>query len=127
MEEPAVIVSTKTLEPVTEVVPGQTVTVEGQPVKLMEYQLYSGLETKRDPGIPIVYFGCGILIFGLAMVPVSHREVWVRRGERGWVLAGRTHKGRVMLRKELEAIAQVWGHEPAEPETSFQDIGVKAS
>lgn len=129
LDQPALVVDTAKLEPVAQLVPGSSTQVAGQDLKLNEYQLYSGLETKRDPGIPVVYFGCGVLIFGLAMVPVSHREVWVRRGERGWVLAGRTHKGRVMLRKELEEIAQVWGRDEAHPDSDSpsQDKGVMAS
>jgi cytochrome c biogenesis protein len=106
--EPCLIVSTKSFNPVAELTPGMTKPLAGHEVGIKEYRFFSGLETKRDPGIPLVYLGCGILIFGLVMVPFSHRELWVRPGEEGWLLAGRTHKGRVMLRKEMEEIAGVW-------------------
>jgi cytochrome c biogenesis protein len=128
MQQPAILVAAKDVKPVAELMPGMSAEVAGHTVKLEEYQLYSGLETKRDPGIPIVYFGCGILIFGLMMVPVSHREVWVRKATNGWVLAGRTHKGRVMLRNELEHIAKVWASVPATDFTSASpDTGAMAS
>jgi hypothetical protein len=66
-----------------------------------------------------------MMIFGLAMVGSSHREVWVRRTESGWVLAGRTHKGRIMLRKELQAVAGLW--QPQSTDSASHDIGAKAS
>ncbi|MNU10478.1 hypothetical protein D3C72_2576400 [compost metagenome] len=59
------------------------------------------------------------------MVGTSPREVWIRRSESGWVLAGRTHKGRVMLRKELETVARLWA--PAPSDQAAHDIGAKAS
>jgi cytochrome c biogenesis protein len=111
--EPCLIVSTKSFNPVSELVPGITKPLSGHQLGIKEYRFFSGLETKSDPGIPLVYLGCGILIFGLCMVPFSHREVWVRPVEGGWLLAGRTHKGRVMLRKEMEEIAEKWPGEAA--------------
>lgn len=125
LEQPTLVVSVKSLEPVAQLVPGTNAVIGSKTVKLTDYQLFSGLETKRDPGIPLVYFGCGVLIFGLAMVGTSHREVWIRRTETGWVLAGRTHKGRVMLRKELETVARLWA--PAPSDQAAHDIGAKAS
>ncbi|MNL81875.1 hypothetical protein D3C87_2091080 [compost metagenome] len=68
------------------------------------------------------------MIFGLAMIGVSHREVWLRRTQDGWVLAGRTHKGRVMLRKELQAIAAVWpAGAPSQATPDSPDLGAQAS
>lgn len=128
IQQPALLVDVQKLEPVAQLLPGTPTVLNGETVAIKEYQLYSGLETKRDPGIPIVYFGCGAMIFGLAMIGVSHREVWLRRTQDGWVLAGRTHKGRVMLRKELQAIAAVWPaapHPQATPDSP--DLGAQAS
>jgi cytochrome c biogenesis protein len=125
METPALVVSVKTVTPVAQLMPGSVAVIGGQKVGLTDYQLFSGLETKKDPGIPLVYFGCGMMIFGLAMVGSSHREVWVRRTESGWVLAGRTHKGRIMLRKELQTVAGLW--QPPSTESASHDIGAKAS
>jgi cytochrome c biogenesis protein ResB len=129
IQQPALLVDVQKLEPVAQFLPGTPGVVNGETVAVKEYHLYSGLETKRDPGIPIVYFGCGAMIFGLAMVGVSHREVWLRRTEEGWMLAGRTHKGRVMLRKELEAIAALWPVAAATPQATpdSPDLGAQAS
>lgn len=124
LNEPGMLISTKTFEPVAQFVPGVSSPIGGKIFEVKTYHLFSGLETKKDPGIPVVYFGCGVLLFGLAMVPFCHREVWVRKIEEGWVLAGRTHKGRVMLRKELEQIARVWGTE-TDATPVREEIGAK--
>ncbi|MEB3285525.1 MAG: cytochrome c biogenesis protein ResB [Candidatus Sericytochromatia bacterium] len=108
LEEPAILLQIDNLQPVAQVVPGLAVEVAGQPFMVSGYHLYSGLETKTDPGIPLVYLGCGFLIFGLVLLPFRHCEVWVRRDDAGWLMGGRTHRGRVMLKRELLGLAHVW-------------------
>jgi len=40
---------------------------------------FTGLQVAYDPGVPVVWTGCGLLIFGLFLsFLVSHRRVWVR-------------------------------------------------
>lgn len=107
-EEPALLVSTKDFEPKGQVVPGIENQVDGATFAIDEYHLYSGLETKVDPGIPLVYLGCGLMILGLCMLPFRHREVWLRRDETGWLMGGRTHRGRVMLRREMADLQKMW-------------------
>jgi cytochrome c biogenesis protein len=107
-EEPGLLVSTKDFEPKGQVVPGTENLVDGAVFGIDEYHLYSGLETKVDPGIPMVYLGCGMMILGLCMLPFRHREVWLRQDEQGWVMGGRTHRGRVMLRREMAELAEMW-------------------
>lgn len=126
LEEPGMLVNTKSFQPEAQLVPGMTQKVNGRLFKVDTYHLFSGMETKKDPGIPVVYFGCGLLIMGLIMIPFTHRELWLRKDEHGWVLAGRTHKGRVMLRREMEKVAELWGAEQAMP-VPQDEIGVQAS
>lgn len=108
LEEPAILLTIEGLMPVAQVVPGLPIELGGQRFALDGYHLYSGLETKTDPGIPLVYLGCGLLIFGLVLLPFRHCEAWIRRDEAGWLLGGRTHRGRVILRRELATLAQLW-------------------
>jgi cytochrome c biogenesis protein len=108
LDEPAILLKVDGLQPVAQLVPGMPVEVAGQRFALDGYHLYSGLETKADPGIPLVYLGCGMLIFGLVLLPFRHCEVWIRQDETGWLMGGRTHRGRVMLKRELAAMAQLW-------------------
>ena len=116
LEEPGLLVSTKDFEPKAQVVPGHEAKLHGQTFKIDEYHLFSGLETKIDPGIPLVYLGCGMMILGLCMLPFRHREVWLRQDEAGWLIGGRTHRGRVMLKREMADLARLWDAEAAAPE-----------
>jgi cytochrome c biogenesis protein len=64
---------------------------------------YTGLSVTKDPGIWVVWIGCGLMIFGLIVsFFFSHQRVWVRipkspGGE--IVLAGSTSKNRVGFEK----------------------------
>lgn len=113
LEEPGLVVSTKDFEPKAQAVPGAELKMHGQTFEIKEYHLYSGLETKIDPGIPLVYLGCGMMILGLCMLPFRHREIWLRRDDEGWLMGGRTHRGRVILRREMADLAKVWDAERA--------------
>ena len=64
---------------------------------------YTGLQVTKDPGVWIVWIGCGLMIFGLIVsFFFSHQRVWVRipKGPVGEiVLAGSTNKNRVGFEK----------------------------
>lgn len=121
MEEPAMLVETKGFQPVGQAVPGTGAMVGGVPVRLDRYELYSGFEAKADPGIPLVYAGCGLLILGLVLVPFAHRELWLRPDEAGeWWAVGRAHKGQEMFRRELLALGRAFQAGAQAPSTSPQ-------
>ena len=108
LEEPALLVSTKDFEAVGQLVPGIETALGSERFGIDSYHLYSGFQVKHDPGIPLVYFGCGLLVMGLLMVPFRHRELWITQDGDHWVLMGRSHKGRVILKREMAQLAQVW-------------------
>jgi cytochrome c biogenesis protein len=64
---------------------------------------YTGLSVTKDPGVWVVWIGCGLMIFGLILsFFFSHQRVWVRipkspGGEA--VLAGSANKNRVGFEK----------------------------
>jgi cytochrome c biogenesis protein len=64
---------------------------------------YTGLQVTRDPGVWVVWIGCGLMIFGLIVsFFFSHQRVWVRipkstGGE--IVLAGSANKNRMGFEK----------------------------
>ena len=64
---------------------------------------YTGLSVTKDPGVWVVWIGCGLMIFGLIVsFFFSHQKVWVRipRGPEGEiVLAGSANKNRVGFEK----------------------------
>jgi cytochrome c biogenesis protein len=69
----------------------------------MSSKEYTGLQVTRDPGVWIVWIGCGLMIFGLVVsFFFSHQRVWIRipKGPVGEiVLAGSTNKNRVGFEK----------------------------
>ena len=75
-----------------------TLTLEG-----ITSKEYTGLQVTKDPGVWVVWIGCGLMIFGLIVsFFFSHQRVWVRipkspGGE--IVLAGSTNKNRVGFEK----------------------------
>jgi len=66
---------------------------------------YTGLSVTKDPGVWVVWIGCGLMIIGLIVsFFFSHQRVWVRipkvpGGE--IVLAGSTNKNRVGFEKNF--------------------------
>ena len=64
---------------------------------------YTGLSVTKDPGVWVVWIGCGLMIFGLIVsFFFSHQKVWLRipRGPEGEiVLAGSANKNRVGFEK----------------------------
>jgi cytochrome c biogenesis protein len=66
---------------------------------------YTGLQANRDPGVPIVWAGCFLMVSGLFMTFfMSHKRMWVRVLEQGEKVkievAGNTNKNPVGLQKE---------------------------
>jgi len=70
---------------------------------------YTGLSVTKDPGVWIVWIGCGLMILGLIVsFFFSHQKVWVRiqkspGGE--IVLAGSTNENRVGFEKAFGELA----------------------
>jgi cytochrome c biogenesis protein len=64
---------------------------------------YTGLQVTKDPGVWVVWIGCGLMIFGLIVsFFFSHQRVWVRipRSPEGEiVLAGSANKNRMGFEK----------------------------
>jgi cytochrome c biogenesis protein len=75
-----------------------TLTFEGDSPKE-----YTGLQVTKDPGVWVVWTGCGLMIFGIIVsFFFSHQRVWVRIPKaRGGeiVLAGSTNKNRMGFEK----------------------------
>jgi cytochrome c biogenesis protein len=74
---------------------------------------YTGLQVTKDPGVWVVWSGCGLMIFGfIVSFFFSHQKVWVRMlkgptkaaGEE-IVLAGSASKNRVGFEKTFQQLA----------------------
>ncbi|MBT3256492.1 MAG: cytochrome c biogenesis protein ResB [Deltaproteobacteria bacterium] len=70
---------------------------------------YTGLQANRDPGVPIVWAGCFLMVSGLFVTFfMSHKKMWVRVLGQGTgakiEVAGTTNKNPVGLQKELRQL-----------------------
>jgi cytochrome c biogenesis protein len=71
---------------------------------------YTGLQVAKDPGVNIVWVGCGLMVIGtLIAFFMSHQRVWVRLspaqdGRVDVVLAGSTNRNRLAFEKKFEKI-----------------------
>jgi cytochrome c biogenesis protein len=71
---------------------------------------YTGLQVTKDPGVWVVWIGCGLMIFGLIVsFFFSHQKVWVRipKGPGGEIiLAGSTNKNRMGFEKAFGQLVE---------------------
>ncbi|MBW2065211.1 MAG: cytochrome c biogenesis protein ResB [Deltaproteobacteria bacterium] len=71
---------------------------------------YTGLQVNRDPGVPLVWMGCFLMVAGFFVTFFSsHRGVWIRIRQEGKGLrisiAGRANRNPVGLERELDHLA----------------------
>jgi cytochrome c biogenesis protein len=80
-------------------------------IKGFDQKKYTGLQVTRDPGVPVVWVGCTLMMLGILFTFfLSHRKVWVRIRPAGQetelVLAGSPSKNRLGFEKEFERLRQ---------------------
>ncbi|MBW1997643.1 MAG: cytochrome c biogenesis protein ResB [Deltaproteobacteria bacterium] len=73
----------------------------------VESRYYTGLQVNRDPGVPLVWIGCFLMVAGFFVTFFSsHRGVWIRIRREGKSLrisvAGRANRNPVGLERELD-------------------------
>ncbi len=61
----------------------------------------TGLQIKRDPGIPLVYLGFGLLMLGVMMSYVSHSQIWALQTEDGLYIGGKTNRALVTFERDF--------------------------
>lgn len=76
----------------------------------LDTRYYTGLQANKDPGVPIVWIGCVVMVVGLFVTFfTSHRRIWVRVTPRARDLvvsvAGTASKNPVGLERELSTLA----------------------
>ncbi|MCX7569065.1 cytochrome c biogenesis protein ResB [Tumebacillus sp. DT12] len=73
----------------------------------------TGLKLNRDLGIPIVYTGCGVTLWGLVLVfYFQHRRVWARLEDGVLHVGGHTNKNWLGMNKEFNRALSVIDVEP---------------
>jgi cytochrome c biogenesis protein len=64
--------------------------------------LFSGLQTKSDPGIPVIYTGFLIVVVGTLIGMFSHKQVWITPTEDGCRLSGKANRGRFLFHQDMQ-------------------------
>ncbi|MBM9519571.1 cytochrome c biogenesis protein ResB [Desulforhopalus vacuolatus] len=89
-----------------------TVTVDGKVFKITVKQRFStGLQVAKDPGVPLVYLGCLMMLAGLYMAFfMSHRRIWLLQDntdkKKFLVLAGSASKNKIPFTDELKNLVE---------------------
>jgi len=94
---------------------GETTAVkrEGAAYLVSVKQMYgTGLQVAKDPGVWIVYLGCGLMLFGLMVAFfLSHQRIWLFVREEGdgvnVLLVGSANKNRTGFEKTFGQLAEV--------------------
>jgi cytochrome c biogenesis protein len=81
----------------------------------IESRYYTGLQVAKDPGVPLVWLGCFVMVFGFFVAFFSsHKRVWVRVSNQDDKLeisvAGMVNKNPVGLERELDSVTQKLRH-----------------
>lgn len=92
-------------EPVAAIPVGGEQRVAGTTLHYEGPRFYSGIQTKADPGIPLVYTGFIIVTIGTALAFFSLRQVWVNPKDGGYLLSGKANRGHYVFSQELVRIA----------------------
>lgn len=72
----------------------------------VDTRFYTGLQVSRDPGVPLVWTGCFLMVAGFFVTFfMSHRRIWIRispeKGRTTISVAGSASKNPVGLQREL--------------------------
>jgi cytochrome c biogenesis protein len=94
---------------------GETVSIERPDTTYLfsaKQRYATGLQVARDPGVWVVYFGCGLMLLGLYMAFfLSHGRIWLilRKHNEGTVidLKGTTNKNKEAFDAKFQTLAEL--------------------
>lgn len=78
----------------------------------LEQAMSTGLQVAKDPGVPLVWLGCALMILGCFVAFfVAHRRFWVvirplENGKTGVLLAGTTHRNQPAFEQAFENLVR---------------------
>ncbi|MEB3299337.1 MAG: cytochrome c biogenesis protein ResB [Candidatus Sericytochromatia bacterium] len=76
---------------------------------------FSGLQTKTDPGLPVIYAGFLIVVVGTLMGLFNHEQLWITAQEQGCRLGAKVNRGRHTFRRHLGRLFHPLGGTLLEP------------
>lgn len=86
---------------------------DGQSIEFSAKQRYAtGLQVAKDPGVWIVYIGCGLMLLGLYMAFfLSHQRIWLlihKEGDKTRIeLKGTANKNKAGFEKTIDKLAEM--------------------
>ncbi len=89
---------------VAEIPVNHKVDLGGVSLKFVGVVPITGLQYKRDPGIPIVYPAFLLIIIGVSMAMIPHRQVWASVSNDTLYVGGRSVKARVGFERMMDKI-----------------------
>lgn len=94
-------------KPVVQLVKDQPVEVENVKIEFNEVVKFTGLQIKKDKGIPLVYMGFILLIVALMINFYAHSQIWLVENEGKFYLIGKAERGEALLVQEINKIADL--------------------
>lgn len=94
-------------QPVAQLVKNKISSVENTDIELKDIVLFTGLQVKKDLGIPLVYVGFIILILALCINFFSYAQVWLLESDGKYYIAGKASRGANLMEQELNKIADL--------------------
>ncbi len=84
-------------------------------LKLVQVELFNmtGLHLQKDLGIPVVYAGCAVVLWGLVLCfYYQHRRIWARLEDGELHIGANTNKNWIGLNKEFNKLIATVGIDP---------------
>ncbi len=75
--------------------------IENFKLEVMEFVNETGLQIKLDPGIPLIFFGFGLLMISSLISYFSFTQFWLSKNQNRFFIAGTANRAKLNLRLEF--------------------------
>jgi cytochrome c biogenesis protein len=93
--------------PITEFSKGISQEINSSIIKVNDIVLFTGLQIKKDLGIPLIYIGFIFLIISLIINFFNYSQIFILENENKYYTIGKANKGLYLLEQEINNIADV--------------------
>lgn len=75
--------------------------IYGVPILFKEIMFSTGLQVKLDPGVPIIYFGFGLLMLNILLSYISYSQIWLVVQVTYFYIGGETNRASIFFEDEI--------------------------